>query len=80
MQKDKTTSRKSRINLSKPPLLSVSTHRPEPALLEFLDTFSLTAFMFDTEYRRRLNLILDSFTDEEFDDFEIQHARRFTLN
>lgn len=52
----------------------------EPVLLEFLDEFDFEAFLSDPTYRRRLNEILDTFTDEEFDKFEHRYARRFTLN
>lgn len=53
---------------------------PEPELLEFLDTFDLDSFLNDPTYRMHLNLLLESFTDEEFDRFEYRHAQRFTLN
>jgi hypothetical protein len=52
----------------------------EPELLEFLDTFDMSSFLHDPTYRRHLNMLLDTFTDEEFDRFEDRHARRFTLN
>ena len=46
----------------------------------FLETFTMESFLYDADYRRRLNIILDSFTDEEFDEFESNYAQRFTLN
>lgn len=68
-----------------PPRISVRAPRPvspphEPELLEFLDTFDLDSFLNDPTYRKHLNVLLESFTDEEFDRFEYRHAQRFTLN
>jgi hypothetical protein len=58
----------------------IGENTQEPVLLEFLDTFSFEAFLSNPSYRQRLNEILETFTDEEFDKFEHRHARRFTLN
>ncbi len=53
---------------------------PEARLLSFLDSFDLCRFFYDSSYRRRLNAILERFTDEEFENFERTHSHRFTVN
>lgn len=51
-----------------------------PVLMEMIDSLDLHTFLHDQAYRRRLNEVLDAFTDEEFDRFERLYSRRFTLN
>lgn len=51
-----------------------------PVLVELIDTLDLADFMRDPAYRRQLNEVLDTFSDEEFDRFERLYTRRFTLN
>lgn len=51
-----------------------------PMLTEALDRLDLHAFLHDRDYRRRLSVLLDSFSAEEFDDFERHYIRRRTLN
>jgi len=77
---------------NRPALISDTIHAPtftfhhsgksviEKSLLEFLDNFDIYLFVYDDEYRMRLNNILDLFSDEEFESFERTHARRFTVN
>ncbi len=52
----------------------------EDNLLAFLDSFDIHRFFCDLAYRRRLNAILERFTDEEFENFERMHSHRFTMN
>lgn len=49
-------------------------------LIEFVDALDLHAFIHKPAYRRRLNLVLAAFSDEEFDCFERFYTRRFTVN
>lgn len=49
-------------------------------LAELVDTLDLYAFVHKPAYRRRLNLVLACFSDEEFDRFERLYSRRFTAN
>lgn len=51
-----------------------------PVLFELIDSLDLESFVGDPAYRRRLNEVLDTFSDEEFDHFERLYTRRFTLN
>lgn len=52
-----------------------------PVLCEMIDMLDLHCFFHDPEYRRRLNDVLGTFSDAEFDRFErIYTTRRFTLN
>lgn len=51
-----------------------------PVLVELIDTLDLADFVRDPAYRRQLNEVLDTFSDEEFDRFERLYTRRFTLN
>ena len=60
---------------------SLVTANPHvPVLLEFMERFDLARFLYDEDYRQRLNDILDRFTDDEFEDFEKVYANRFTMN
>jgi hypothetical protein len=52
----------------------------ERRLLAFLDTFNVYLFLYEPSYRRRLNDMLERFTDEEFEDFTRIHFNRFTVN
>lgn len=52
----------------------------EAHLLAFLDNFDIYLFLYDPHYRQQLNDILDGFTDEEFEHFELAHSHRFTIN
>jgi hypothetical protein len=52
----------------------------ERNLLEFMDNFDIFRFLYEPTYRRRLNTILERFTDEEFENFERAHSQRFTVN
>ncbi|HTH16368.1 MAG TPA: hypothetical protein VL974_06930 [Magnetospirillum sp.] len=49
-------------------------------LAEVVDGLDLASFLNDPAYRRRLNELLEHFSDEEFDDFERLYTRRFTIN
>lgn len=49
-------------------------------LVELVDSLDLYAFVHKPAYRRRLNLVLSCFSDEEFDRFERLYTRRFTVN
>jgi len=51
-----------------------------PVLLELIDTLDLDAFFHDPACRRRLNEVLDTFSDEEFDRFERLYANRYPTN
>lgn len=51
-----------------------------PVLVEMVDTLDLYAFLNDPAYRRRLRLVLDTLSDEEFDSFEHLYTRRHPLN
>ncbi|MEW5726716.1 MAG: hypothetical protein AB1918_02715 [Pseudomonadota bacterium] len=51
-----------------------------PVLNAALDRLDLHAFLYDPDYRRRLNALLDTLSDAEFDSFERQYTRRLTLN
>lgn len=52
----------------------------EEHLLAFMDNFDFYLFLYDHDYRQRLNDILERFTDEEFECFERAHSHRFTIN
>lgn len=52
----------------------------EHNLLVFLDHFDIFQFIIDSDYRQRLNELLELFTDEEFDEFERSHINRFVMN
>jgi hypothetical protein len=52
----------------------------ERNLLEFMDSFDIFRFFHDPTYRRKLNILLERFTDEEFESFERAHSQRFTVN
>ena len=52
----------------------------EENLLEFMDSFDVYLFLYDKSYRRRLNSILDGFTNEEFECFERAYSHRFIMN
>lgn len=51
-----------------------------PVLVELIDTLDLDAFFHDPACRRRLNEVLDTFSDEEFDRFERLYMNRFPPN
>jgi hypothetical protein len=51
-----------------------------PVLVELVDTLDLHAFLHDPGYRNRLNLVIETLSDEEFDNFERLYTRRLTLN
>lgn len=51
-----------------------------PVLTELIDSLDLDSFLHDPVCRRRLNEVMNTFSDEEFDRFERLYTRRFTLN
>lgn len=58
----------------------VPTDLKTEVLVELVDELDLHAFFHKPAYRRRLNLVLSCFSDEEFDRFEQLYTRRFTVN
>lgn len=52
----------------------------EQILFDFLDRFDFHSFLYDTSYRRRLNDLLEGFSEEEFNHFEQLYFHRFIVN
>ena len=67
-----------------PPPVTARLRRPvdgkTEVLIELVDALDLYAFIHKPAYRRRLNEVLVTFSDEEFDRFERIYTRRFTVN
>ncbi|MGE5545719.1 MAG: hypothetical protein ACM33T_02385 [Solirubrobacterales bacterium] len=51
-----------------------------PVLVELLDDLDLNDFLLDPACRRRLNEVIETFSDDEFDNFERLYTSRFTIN
>lgn len=66
--------------LGRPSTWEADGDRRVEALANLVDGLDLRTFLFDPDYRRRLNEVLAGFSDEEFDSFERHYTRRFTIN
>lgn len=80
MLRNKQLSKKEIVRCPAPDAAFPGRPPPVPALLDFLDNFDLASFLSDPMYRKQLNDMLDTFSDEEFDLFESRYSHRFTLN
>lgn len=80
MLRNKTHARKERPPAETAAAMGLGPDLRVPVLTELVDALDLLSFLHDPAYRRQLNEVIETLSDEEFDRFERLYTRRFTLN